>query len=211
MTKIIKKYPGMTLVEMIIAISIFSIAIAGFSLLFIRSWKINAYTIEMGQSSFAVSQGVNTMVNYLRKARQGDNGAYAVQSAEDNELVVFSDYNRNGTTERLRFYLENGQLKMGIAHPTGQIPKTYPVNDDEVKILAERIVNLANEPIFYYYNKNYPGVTENNPAATPADVSEIRLVKIFLKINIDPNRAPDNIEMQSFVEMRNLNDYDRVR
>jgi hypothetical protein len=47
--------------------------------------------------------------------------------------------------------------------------------------------------------------------STPVDVSEIKLVKIFLKINIDPNHAPDSIEMQSFVEIRNLNDYDRIR
>ena len=207
----IKKYKGMSLVEMLVAISIFSMAIAGFTLLFARSWKINSYTIEMGQSSFAASQGVNTLVSYLRKARQGDNGAYAIQSADDNELVVFSDYNKNGSTERLRFYLEDSQLKMGIANPTGGIPKTYPINDEEVRILAERIVNLENEPIFYYYNKDYPGDIINNPVATPADVSEIKLVKIFLKINIDPNKAPDNIEMQSFVELRNLNDYDRIK
>ena len=211
MSKTNQNYVGMSLVEMMIAISIFTIAIAGFSLLFLRSWRVNSYTVEMGQSSFAASQGVNTIVSYLRKARQGDNGAYAIQSAKDNELVVFSDYNKNGTTERLRFYLENSQLKMGIANPTGGIPKTYPTNDESVVILAERVVNMANEPAFYYYNEDYPGDTENNPVVTPADVSEIRLVKILLKINIDPNRAPDNVQTQSFVEMRNLNDYDRVR
>jgi hypothetical protein len=32
-------------------------------------------------------------------------------------------------------------------------------------------------------------------------------VKIFLKINIDPNRAPDNIQQETFVNFRNLNDY----
>lgn len=206
-----KKYSGMSLVEMLIAISIFTMSISGFSLLFIRSWRMNSYAIEMGQSSFAVSQGVNTMVNYLRKARQGDNGAYTIQSADDDELVFFSDYNKNGTTERLRLYLENSTLKMGIAHPTGGIPKSYPLVDDEVKVLAERIVNAPNEPIFYYYNKDYPQDLINNPVATPADVSQIKLIKIFLKINIDPNRAPDNIETQSFVEIRNLNDYDRIK
>ena len=64
--------------------------------------------------------------------------------------------------------------------------------------------------MFSYYNKDYPADTENNPVSTPADVSEIRLIKIFLKINIDPNRAPDNIQQETFVELRNLNDYDRI-
>lgn len=211
MKQINKKYSGMSLVEMMIAISIFTMSIAGFSLLFLRSWSVNSYSIEMGQSSFAASQGINRAVGYLRKIRQGDNGAYAIQSAEDNELVVFSDYNKNGTTERLRFYLENGQLKMGIASPTGGIPKTYPNNDESILILAENVVNAVNEPVFYYYNENYPGDTENNPLSIPIDASVVKLVKIFLKINIDPNRVPNSIEMQSFVEMRNLNDYDRIK
>lgn len=201
----------MSLVEMMVAISIFAIAIAGFSLLFIRSWNVNSYTIEMGQSSMVVSRSVDKLVVYLRKIRQGDNGAYAIQLADDNELIVYSDYDKDGDTDRLHIYLENGQIKMGITQPTSGIPKTYPNDDQETVILAERIVNAPNEPIFYYYDKEYPSETSNGPVDTPADIAKVRLMKIFLKINIDPNRAPDNIEMQSFVEFRNLNDYRELR
>lgn len=206
-----KKYSGMTIVEMMVAISIFTIAIFGFTMLFMRSWQMNSYTIEMGQSSYAVSQGVNNMVNYLRKARQADDGSYPVKSAAENDLVVFSDYDKDGVTERLHFYLQNGQVLMGITDPTTGIPKTYATSDQQTKLLADRIVNEADEPIFYYYNKDYPADTVNNPVAMPVDVSTVRLIKIFLKINVDPNRAPDNIETQSFVELRNLNDYDRMK
>lgn len=205
-----KKYSGMTVIEMLVAILIFVIAIEGFSLLFIRSWKMNSYSIEMGKASFGVSQGINTIVSYLRKTRQSDNGSYPIQSASNNDLIVFSDYDKDGITERLHFYLQNSQVKMGITKPSSGSQKVYQVADQETKILADRIVNSNSEPIFYYYNKNYPADTINNPVAMPVDVSTIRLIKIFLKINIDPNRAPDNIEMQSFVELRNLNDYDRI-
>jgi len=204
-------FSGMTIIEMIVAISIFTIAILGFTVLFMRSWKMNSYTIEMGQSSYAVSQGVNSMVNYLRKVRQADDGSYPIKSAAENDLVVFSDYDKDGITERLHFYLQSGQVMMGITKPTSGIPRTYEASDQQTKLLADRIVNEADEPIFYYYNKDYPGDTANNPVAMPVDVSTVRLVRIFLKINIDPNRAPDNIETQSFVELRNLNDYDRMK
>ena len=82
MDKKIKK--GMTLIEALIAISIFTIGIAGFSLLFIKAWQSNSYTFEMGRSSLALSQGVNEIVGYLRKARQGDDGSYPVKSAASN-------------------------------------------------------------------------------------------------------------------------------
>lgn len=211
MARKIKNNPGMTIIEVIVSIAIFVIAIEGFTLLFIRSWRANSYTIEMGQSSLAVSQGVNTMVGYLRKVRQADDGSYPVKSATSDDLVVFSDYDKDGVTERLHFYLQNSQVKMGMTEPTSGIPKSYPAGDQQTKLLADRIVNTASEPIFYYYNSNYPGDAANNPVAMPVDVSTVRLIKIFLKINIDPNKAPDSIETQSFVELRNLNDYDRMK
>ena len=200
----------MTLIEMMTAIAIFWIGLQGFTWLFIRSWQTNAYIFEMGQSSMAVSQGVNKIVSLIRKARQADNGSYPIKTADDNDLVLYSDYDKDGITERLHFYKSGNQIRMGITDPTGGIPKTYPADDEEVQTVASNIVNEDDEPVFYYYNRDYPGDQVNNPVATPADVSDIRLIKIFLRINIDPNRAPDNIQIQSFAELRNLNDYDRI-
>ena len=201
----------MTLIEMMIAITIFTIGIGGFSLLFVKSWQGNSYVYEMGQSSVAASQGVNEIISYLRKARQGDNGSYPIKSATDNDLVVFSDYDKDGITERLHFYKNGDQLIMGWRKPTGGLPKTYAAGDQGTKIIANRVVNDAETPVFYYYNKDYPADQVNNPVVTPANNADVRLIKILLKVNVDPNRAPDNIEISSFVELRNLNDYDRMQ
>lgn len=201
----------MSLIEVMVAIAIFTMSIAGFTALFLRTWKVNSYTLEMGQASLSASQGVNTAVNYIRKTRQGDDGAYPIQSAANNDLVIFSDYNRDGITERLHFYLQNGQLMMGARVPTTGMPKTYPAGDQTTKVLAKNIVNTPSEPIFYYYNANYPTDKVTNPLAMPLDVSAVRLAKILLKINVIPGKGPENIEIQSFVEIRNLNDYDRMK
>lgn len=197
--------------ELIVAIAIVLICMTGITVLFINTWKYNSYTIEMGTSAMAVSQGVSKIANYIRGAMQGDDGAYAIVSADKNKFVVFSDFDKDGVTERINIYYSNGKIMMGVTDPTGTIPKTYPAGDGTTQTIASSIVNTGSDPIFYYYNRDYPGDTENNPVATPvADVSDIRLIKINLKINIDPNRAPDNIESQTFVELRNLNDYDKV-
>lgn len=207
----IKNNSGMTIVEMMVAISILVVAMTGFTLLFLRSWKVNSYTIEMGQASFSASQGINTIVGYVRKVRQADNGSYPISLAKSQELIVFSDYDKDGITERLHFYLQNGQIKMGLADPTNTIPRTYPTNDEQTNIIANNIINTSLEPIFYYYNNNYPGDAVNNPLELPVNISTVRLIKIFLKVNIDPDRNVNDIEMQSFVELRNLNDYDRIK
>lgn len=206
MKNIIKNKKGLTLVETLVAIGIFSIGITGFSMLFVNAWKTNHYTFEMGQSASAVSVGLNRMVSYLRGIRQSDNGAYPVVLADDYELTVYADYDRDNVTERLHFYYNDGTVYMGIREPSGTMPKTYASGDETTQVIASHIVNDESEPLFYYYNNNYPIDTVNNPVATPASVAELRLMEINLKINIDLSRAPDNIEMRSFVRFRNLAD-----
>jgi len=199
-----------TLVETLVALAIFTIGIQATMLVFAKTMKNKAYVLEMGKSSTVVSRSVSDLIGYLRRVRQSDSGAYPIVSADDNDLVVYSDYNKDGKTERLHIYLTGGKIYLGIRNPSTTFPKTYAAGDGTTVEIAKQIVNTSSDPMFSYYNKNYPADVINNPVSVPADVSQVRLVKIFLMINIDPNRAPDNIHQESFVELRNLNDYDRI-
>lgn len=199
---------GFTLVETIVAIALFTVGTQATVLLFAKIMRTKAYSMEMGKASFVVSRSISDLTKYIRKARQSDAGAYPIVSANDNDLVLYSDYDKDEITERLHIYFNDtaDTLYMGVRDPSGTFPATYASGDGETITLAEHIVNTPSDPVFLYYNKNYPGDTEHNPVNTSADVSEIRLVKIFLKINIDPNNAPDNIQQETFVEMRNLSE-----
>jgi Tfp pilus assembly protein PilV len=204
---------GMTIIEMMMAIFIFTIGIAGFSLLFSKTWQTNSYVFEMGQSSMEASQGVKKIVDYIRRAKQADDGAYPVKSADGNEFVIYSDYDKDGITERLHFYRSDQNILMGATKPTVTLPKTYPSGDQQTLTLVSNLVNDSDEPIFIYYNKDYPGDMTNNPLSVPVVnyLADIRLVKVYIEINTNPSRIAENIKTQSFVEMRNLNDYDRVQ
>ncbi len=206
-----KFYSGMSLLEMLIAISIFTIGMTGFSLLFANSWRQNAYTLEMGMTAMITSRNVNKMVKYIREVRQGDDGSYPVQLADDNELIVFCDYDKDGKTERLHFYYDEDDhtLYMGVRRPSSSFPITYVSGDESVQVVSAHVVNATSNPVFAYYDGKYPENSSNNPIETPAVPPNVRLVRITIHMNIDPNRAPDNIEIKSFAEMRNLNDHDR--
>lgn len=200
----------MTLVEMLVAITLLLLGLQATTLVFARITKSKAYSLEMGRSAFVVSRSIGDLTQYLRRARQSDAGSYPIVSADDNDLVVYSDYDKDGETERLHVYFTGNKVYMGIRRPSGGFPVTYAAGDEQTLQLADHILNGAGDPVFSYYNSGYPQDVDHNPVATPANVSEIRLIKIFLKINIDPNRAPDNIQQETFVELRNLNDYDRI-
>jgi prepilin-type N-terminal cleavage/methylation domain-containing protein len=201
---------GFTLVETLVAIAIFALGIQATVLIFAKTVKNKAYAIEMGKSSFIVSRSIGDLTQYIRRARQSDSGSYPIVSANKNDLVLYSDYDKDSITERIHVYLQNSKIFMGVTNPSGTFPVSYAAGDEQTFQLADHIINGVSDPMFSYYNADYPQDTTHNPVATPADVSEIRLVKIFLKINIDITRAPDNIQQETFIEIRNLNDYDRI-
>lgn len=205
-----KRLKGLTLVEMLVAIFILSAGMLGFSLLFSASWKSNKFILETGVTSIQVNRASAGIINNLRKVRQADNGDYPIESADDFDIQVYLDIDNDGVTERVHYWLDdpNDRLMRGIREPSNAQPPTYAAGDETTSIIAEYIVNDATQPLFYYYNENYPGDTVNNPLATPASIGDIRLVRVLIRMNIDPIKAPNNINIESFVDLRNLESYD---
>ncbi len=202
-----KKLKGMTLLEMLVALSIMTMGMAGFSMLFISSWNSNKFIVEMGNASFLASRGVTETVAELRKARQADNGDYPVESGDDFDLKVYLDIDGDGVTERVHYYHQGTTLYQGITEPVAGLPITYPNADGTTRVIANSIINTATDPVFSYYNGDYPSDTVNNPLSTPVDVADVRMIKVHLMVNLDPFHAPEHVNIESFAELRNLNDY----
>lgn len=199
---------GMTLVELLTAIFVMAVAMGGFSILFLRSYKMNSFILETGVASAAASRGVDRVVADLRKVRQGDDGSYPIISGTGTDLKVYLDIDNDGKTERVHYFLQDGLLKQGITEPNATQPVTYPTVET-VTTIVNYVANETNEPVFFYYNDDYPGDTVNNPLSTPISVQDARLVKVRLFININPNKAPEETNVESIAEFRNLNEYVR--
>lgn len=191
---------------MLIAIFIFILMMGGSVFLLAQIYKNYGFAMEQGMSVNAVQHSLKIMVQEIRGACQSDSGAYPIREANDNEVIFFADIDEDGVTERIHYYKENESLKKGVSRPSGT-PAVYPENNETVTTITDHVVNTALEPLFYYYDTNYPADQVNNPLATPVSpLSDIRLVKIDVYFNLDPNQSPDNIRLESFVELRNLKD-----
>ena len=200
----------MTLIEGLVAIAVMLIAMEGFTQFFVRSWNTNKFILEEGLASAAASRATNKIITKLRSVRQADNGDFPIESGSDFDLKVYIDIDDDGVTERVHYFLDlaTDQLKVGVTNPVGTTPVSYPAADDTVSILTDYVVNENANPVFYYYNKNYPGDTVNNPLTTPINVEDVRLIRVHLLVNIDPVRAPNNINIESFADLRNLKNYE---
>lgn len=200
---------GMTIIEMMIAIAIFEMGLVVFTLLLLNSYKLNSFILEEGDASFVASRGTSTLVKETREARQSDAGDYPLLSGDSFNLTFFSDVDGDGLTERIHYFLDfsTKQLKKGVTKPTGN-PAVYASGDNSVSVVANYIINSSSQPVFFYYNKNYPGDTAHNPLPIPVNPVDVRIVKILLRVNITPNQAPDDINIEAFSELRNTNDYE---
>lgn len=189
---------------MIVAISIFTMGIAGFTLLFSRSWKSNSFIVEEGMASVQAAQSVRKISAQLRDIRQSDTGEYMIKTANANELVVYRDEDADDKIERVRYFLDetNDTFKKGVAKPSGT-PLAYPsdYNSDTVTTLALYAVNADNsEPLFKYYDN------VNNQLSSPVTPTNVRVIELNLWVNIKPLSAPDNVRIGTSVEIRNLDE-----
>ena len=193
---------GLSFVEMIIAIGIFSLMMVGITTFFVKSWDNYNYVMDTNSSSISASQGISGIVDNIRRTRNADNGAYPIKSVGDFDLVIFSDYDKDGITEKVHYYLDNGTLKMGSRDPSG-VPPTYSAGDSNTSVVVNNVVNNASQPVFYYYDNSNNII--NNP---DTNLSNIRMIKVNLIVE---GNSANNVNTESFASLRNLSENDTIQ
>lgn len=194
---------GMSIVELIVATSILVLLMGVLSLIMIRAFYINRFTIEQGMNVAEVQKTIRSFTAKLREAKQSDAGGYLIELATSDELTFFANIDDDDETERLHYYVDNNKLMLGTSDSFG-FPVSYPVNDEDVRIVGNGLVNTASQPLFQYYNRDYPTDTINNPLTIPVESVDIGMVKIDLYVNINTIEVPDSTHMETFIRPRNI-------
>ena len=144
---------------------------------------------------------IKKMVAEIRAAAQSDTGAYQIASTTKNNLIVYSDLDASGLRSQIRYFLTGSTTLMrGVIKPTGS-PLTYVAANEKLSTLVTNIAN-TNQEIFYYYDEGYTG--SEAPLTYPINISSVRLIKIVLTVDADPNKPPGPITMESQVAIRSL-------
>lgn len=324
------KQKGFTIVETIVAILVFTLAMGAVFAFVMALYQVYGYTWEQSSAIDEVRRGVEIMVKEIREARTGDNGSFIIEKADDKEFVFYSDIDNDGKTERVRYFLGNinsgnqtqecvsfvsggtcsvtfsdflqgalvsaqvkvsiegdlgasneyaeifadgtkltnlcqagcsdcagawqgtqtfdvtdqaqddsiqfladatgqvgancdwenpnhsikvkfelswsdeiagseNELKKGVIEPTGS-PVQYLLEQETVTLLSSHVRNVP--PIFEYFDSQGNKITEY-----PARLVDTKLMEVYLVVNIDPNRPPQDFELESSVQLRNLKEY----
>ena len=187
--------------EILLAMAI-SIAILGVFTLFAKNlWTYNAFVSSSFTSIDAGRKILKTISSEIRTiASQSDIGTYPISQASASSFTFYSDIDGDGLKERVRYFLTSTTLQKGVIKPTGS-PLSY---NSANEIISTRAINETNASIFSYYNKNYDGTTA--ALSFPVNIPDIRLVKIILTIDDNPNRPPAPLTFSTQVSIRNLKD-----
>lgn len=200
-----KYQPGFTIVEVIVTLAITALIIGIGAELVINSTVLVNYIDEQANAVTAARVALNPLAKTVRELSNGDNGEYSIITAEDTDFTFYSDVDSGNYTEQVEYFITGDELHQRITEPSGN-PLTYNTANGVETVIMRGVVNttLTLNPVFRYYNEDYPTDTTTNPLTTPADVTEITLVAIRLDINIDPNHVPNTSTVETYVQLRNL-------
>ena len=186
---------GFTLIETMVTIVIFALLIGVVSGFVVLAYRTQSYSFQQSMAINEARKGIETMVKEIREARGGDDGSYIIEKAEDYEFIFYSDIDKDEATERVRYFVEGTDFKKGVINPTDW-PISYLPENEEVFVLSSCVRNQP--PIFHYFNG------DGLELSAPARLKDTKLMRVYLVINVDINRPPQDFVLESAVQIRNL-------
>ncbi|HMP67372.1 MAG TPA: type II secretion system protein [Candidatus Paceibacterota bacterium] len=204
---IIKNYKnnekrGFTLVETLVSVFVFSliiIAIAGFQS---DVFSLTRFIQTGLQNQSEAKKLIKPFVNEVRSATPSSLGTYPIEFADATNFSFYSDIDGDGLKEKIRYFLDGTDFKRGVTKPSGN-PLVYNSSNEKI---TRVIHDILPGNIFYYFDSNYDGTENSLPLEYPITISDIRLIKVVLIIDSNPNEAPGPLEITTQVSIRNLKD-----
>ncbi len=196
---------GFTLLEAIVSITLMVTILFGATLLAKDVLSINQSAVQSLTAQSDTRRAIKSWIAELRTATPSATGAYTIESASTSSLVFFADLDSDNRPERIRYFISTstGSFSRGVVVPTGN-PPTYVLSNESVITMVSNMVQGTSSPVFEYFDTNYAGTS--SPMVYPLDVSLIRLIRVNISVDKDPNRPPDALVVSTEVTLRNLKD-----
>lgn len=191
---------GLTLMETAFALGIFGLIILAVSGILIFSIKSRGIIWEQLKTQDDGRKVVQLFVNELRSANYSSLGAYPIEKADEQELIFFSNIDNDNLRERIRYFLDGSDLKKGVTKLSGD-PLVYATSSEQIIVVAQDVFN-ATSSVFYYYDENY--TDGEPPLESPVSVTQIKVIKIVLDLEAEPNISPVPFHIETKVQIRNL-------
>lgn len=195
---------GFTLIEVLVALGIFSLLVLAIGWIFITALRSNRVIWDQLGGQSDARRVLREVVDTVRRAEISSLGAYPVERAAPYEFIVYSNINEDFFRERVRFFINpaTNTFNRGVTRPVDH-PLRYATSTEVVTILAHDVLNDdLGTPVFTYYDESYTGASI--PLAQPVSTTLVHVVKVSLEIERDQGLSPVPLRAESTVHIRNL-------
>lgn len=192
---------GFTLIETVVSLMLVTTVVVVVGVLQRQVFSLDRLFQGVLFSQREARQALKTVTAELRTTNVSNTGAYPLATADASTLTFYSDRDNDTVRERLRYFIEGTALKRGIIEPSGN-PFAYDPASETVATVVSGIDPSATR--FEYYPGSYDGTTA--PLSQPVVREEVRLVKVTIVIDRNPNEPPAPVTFTSQVSLRNLKD-----
>jgi len=192
---------GMTLLEMIMALAVFTILSLAIISATSALYRQNAYAIEQTEEVNNARRGMTQWNRDVKEMTTAEDGTYPLAIIEPHRLGYYSDTDRDAEVEYVEYELVGTTLVKRTYNASGN-PATYDLSTpSETEILSLFVQNIGQgTSTFLYYDNAGTQLTATSP------IVQVRYVSARLIVNIDPQRNPGEFVLQSSLAPRNLKD-----
>jgi len=145
-----------------------------------------------------LAQVLQVMTTEVRSAAPSEIGAYPIAAASSSSFIFYSDIDRDGLNDRVRYFFGTSTLERGIVKPTGT-PVVYTTST-EVVVPLVMAVDIASSS-FYYFGES--ATSTDAPLADPITLSDIRFIKVLVTASVDASSTQTASYSQT-ITLRNL-------
>lgn len=192
-----KHSAGLSLIETVVWISVFTSAMLALTTSVIYFYRTSNYTIQQAGATASAQRGMDLMIRTAREASYASNGAYPIVSLAGNDLRFYADIDGDFGIEQIHYYLSGTTLMRGVIEPSGD-PAVY-TGTETVSVVSQDVRNIAQSTLlFTYYDKN--GTLVSNYAR----IGDVRYLSARLLVDVDPNKTPTPLSLNSSAALRNL-------
>lgn len=190
---------GFTLLEIIIAIGIFSAILVVVSFFGLDVYDFGIFLGENLTSQQELQLTLRVMTSEIRAMSQSVEGSYPIELASENSIIFYSDGDGDGFAERIHYFLDGSIFKKGIIKPTGN-PLSYSGSENVGEVVHNIYAPAGN--IFAYYDNSYNGTQVE--LSFPINIPIVQLIKVNLTVDPNPLDPSSRVNFSNAINIRNL-------
>lgn len=188
---------GMTFIEVVIWVSIFTVVISAISSSILFLYRTNKTSFEQAFAISSAQQGLREVMRTIRESQYSIQGAFPIVSIAANDFAFYADVNDDGRVDRVHYFLQGNNLMRGVISPSGN-PISY-TGSESVTTAATYVRNISQGvDTFRYFDKLGAEITNYD------HWTSVRFVTVRLAVRVSDSPIPDQFSLYSSAAIRNL-------